>query len=156
MKNTLRSLILGLAALTTFAHAAPNDDPAAVATTVVTALVNGDADTVLSHTQILEPEDEKYAKEILGEAEYKKIVDEENQKLKAYIIDISKKLKKELKDVKDFNLKPSEITYTNADKTRAKTTFTLTVEYKDGSKMEKDDLTFPLIKTVQGWKVTLK
>ncbi len=152
MKNTLRSLILGLAALTTFAHAAPNDDPAAVATTFVTALVNGDADTVLSHTQILEPEDEKYAKEILGEAEYKKMVDEGNQKLKARIIDISK----EFKDVKDFNLKPSEITYTNADKTRAKTTFTLTVEYKDGSKMEKDDLTFPLIKTVQGWKVTLK
>ena len=152
MKNTLRSLILGLAALTTFAHAAPNDDPAAVATTVVTALVNGDADTVLSHTQILKPEDEKYAKEILGEAEYKKMVDEGNQKLKARIIDISK----EFKNVKDFNLKPSEITYTNADKTRAKTTFTLTVEYKDGSKMEKDDLTFPLIKTVQGWKVTLK
>ena len=152
MKDTLRSLILGLAAFTTFVHAAPNDDPAAVATTFVTALVNGDADTVLSHTQILEPEDEKYAKEILGEAEYKKMVDEGNQKLKARIIDISK----EFKNVKDFNLKPSEITYTNADKTRAKTTFTLTVEYKDGSKMEKDDLTFPLIKTVQGWKVTLK
>ena len=152
MKNTLRSLILGLAAFTTFVHAAPNDDPAAVATTFVTALVNGDADTVLSHTQILKPEDEKYAKEILGEAEYKKMVDEGNQKLKARIIDISK----EFKNVKDFNLKPSEITYTNADKTRAKTTFTLTVEYKDGSKMEKDDLTFPLIKTVQGWKVTLK
>ena len=149
MKNTLRSLILGLAAFTTFVHAAPNDDPAAVATTFVTALVNGDADTVLSHTQILEPEDEKYAKEILGEAEYKKMVDEGNQKLKARIIDISK----EFKDVKDFNLKPSEITYTNADKTRAKTTFTLTVEYKDGSKMEKDDLTFPLIKTEQGWKI---
>ena len=149
MKNTLRSLILGLAALTTFAHAAPNDDPAAVATTFVTALVNGDADTVLSHTQILEPEDEKYAKEILGEAEYKKMVDEGNQKLKARIIDISK----EFKDVKDFNLKPSEITYTNADKTRAKTTFTLTVEYKDGSKKGKDDLTFPLIKTEQGWKI---
>ena len=149
MKNTLRSLILGLAALTTFAHAAPNDDPAAVATTFVTALVNGDADTVLSHTQILEPEDEKYAKETLGEAEYKKMVDEGNQKLKARIIDISK----EFKDVKDFNLKPSEITYTNADKTRAKTTFTLTVEYKDGSKMEKDGLTFPLIKTEQGWKI---
>ena len=152
MKDTLRSLILGLAAFTTFVHAAPNDDPAAVATTFVTALVNGDADTVLSHTQILKPEDEKYAKEILGEAEYKKMVDEGNQKLKARIIDISK----EFKNVKDFNLKPSEITYTNADKTRAKTTFTLTVEYKDGSKMEKDDLTFPLIKTVQGWKVTLK
>ena len=149
MKNTLRSLILGLAALTTFAHAAPNDDPAAVATTVVTALVNGDADTVLSHTQILEPEDEKYAKEILGEAEYKKMVDEGNQKLKARIIDISK----EFKNVKDFNLKPSEITYTNADKTRAKTTFTLTVEYKDGSKKENDGLTFPLIKTEQGWKI---
>ena len=149
MKNTLRSLILGLAAFTTFVHAAPNDDPAAVATTFVTALVNGDADTVLSHTQILEPEDEKYAKEILGEAEYKKMVDEGNQKLKARIIDISK----EFKDVKDFNLKPSEITYTNADKTRAKTTFTLTVEYKDGSKKGKDDLTFPLIKTEQGWKI---
>ena len=149
MKNTLRSLILGLAALTTFAHAAPNDDPAAVATTVVTALVNGDADTVLSHTQILKPEDEKYAKEILGEAEYKKMVDEGNQKLKARIIDISK----EFKNVKDFNLKPSEITYTNADKTRAKTTFTLTVEYKDGSKKENDGLTFPLIKTEQGWKI---
>ena len=149
MKNTLRSLILGLAAFTTFVHAAPNDDPAAVATTFVTALVNGDADTVLSHTQILEPEDEKYAKEILGEAEYKKMVDEGNQKLKARIIDISK----EFKNVKDFNLKPSEITYTNADKTRAKTTFTLTVEYKDGSKKENDGLTFPLIKTEQGWKI---
>ena len=149
MKNTLRSLILGLAAFTTFVHAAPNDDPAAVATTFVTALVNGDADTVLSHTQILKPEDEKYAKEILGEAEYKKMVDEGNQKLKARIIDISK----EFKNVKDFNLKPSEITYTNADKTRAKTTFTLTVEYKDGSKKENDGLTFPLIKTEQGWKI---
>ena len=149
MKNTLRSLILGLAAFTTFVHAAPNDDPAAVATTVVTALVNGDADTVLSHTQILKPEDEKYAKEILGEAEYKKMVDEGNQKLKARIIDISK----EFKDVKDFNLKPSEITYTNADKTRAKTTFTLTVEYKDGSKKENDGLTYPLIKTELGWKI---
>ena len=85
----------------------------------------------------------------MGEAEYKKMVDEGNQKLKARIIDISK----EFKNVKDFNLKPSEITYTNADKTRAKTTFTLTVEHKDGSKKENDGLTFPLIKTEQGWKI---
>ena len=57
MKNTIRSLFLGLAALITFAHAAANDDPGVVAAVFGSALLQGDADTAISHMQIITPEE---------------------------------------------------------------------------------------------------
>ena len=160
MKNTLRSLILGLAALTIFAHAAANDDPDTVAAAFVSALLQGDADTAISHMQIITPEESERLKKEMGEAEYQKNINQLTQELKNMMVskvgknaDLHKMLKKEGGKI---HVSAGEITYTNADKTEAKVTVSMGVERKDGATAELDSDTYTLSKTVQGWKVTLK
>ena len=157
MKNTLRSLILGLAALTIFAHAAANDDPDTVAAAFVSALLQGDADTAISHMQIITPEESERLKKEMGEAEYQKNINQLTQELKNMMVskvgknaDLHKMLKKEGGKI---HFSTDEITYTNADKTEAKVVVTVTGERKDGTTAGPNKRTFLLRKTAQGWKV---
>ena len=149
MKNTIRSLILGLAALITFAHAAANDDPGAVA-----ALLNGDADTAISHMQIITPEESEQLKKEMGEAEYQKNVNQLTQELKNMIVSEAANIQKTLKEKGGkIHVSAGNVTYTNAKKTEAKVVVTVTGERKDGVTAGLNSQTFSLRKTTQGWKV---
>ena len=154
MKNTIRSLILGLAALITFAHAAANDDPGAVAAAFGSALLNGDADTAISHMQIITPEDSEQLKKEMGEAEYQKTVNQLTQELKNMIISEAANIQKTLKEKGGkIHVSAGNVTYTNAKKTEAKVVVTVTGERKDGATAGLNSQTFSLRKTTQGWKV---
>lgn len=155
MKNTLRSLILGLAALITFAHAAANDDPGAVAAAFGSALLQGDADTAISHMQIITPEESEQLKKEMGEAEYQKNVNQLTQQLKNMIVSEAAGIQKTLKENDGkIHVNAGEVTYTNAKKTEAKVVVTMKAERKDGATAEVGSETFTLSKTPQGWKVT--
>ena len=155
MKNTIRSLILGLAALITFAHAAANDDPGAVAAAFGSALLNGDADTAISHMQIITPEESEQLKKEMGEAEYQKTVNQLTQELKNMIVSEAANIQKTLKENDGkIHVNAGEVTYTNAKKTEAKVVVTMKAERKDGATAEVGSETFTLSKTPQGWKVT--
>ena len=155
MKNTLRSLILGLAALITFAHAAANDDPGAVAAAFGSALLQGDADTAISHMQIITPEESAQLKKEMGEAEYQKNVNQLTQQLKNMIVSEAAGIQKTLKENDGkIHVNAGEVTYTNAKKTEAKVVVTMKAERKDGATAEVGSETFTLSKTPQGWKVT--
>ena len=155
MKNTIRSLILGLAALITFAHAAANDDPGAVAAAFGSALLNGDADTAISHMQIITPEESEQLKKEMGEAEYQKNVNQLTQQLKNMIVSEAAGIQKTLKENDGkIHVNAGEVTYTNAKKTEAKVVVTMKAERKDGATTEVGSETFTLSKTPQGWKVT--
>ncbi|WP_298047994.1 hypothetical protein [uncultured Cardiobacterium sp.] len=155
MKNTIRSLILGLAALITFAHAAANDDPGAVAAAFGSALLNGDADTAISHMQIITPEESEQLKKEMGEAEYQKNVNQLTQQLKNMIVSEAAGIQKTLKENDGkIHVNAGEVTYTNAKKTEAKVVVTMKAERKDGATAEVGSETFTLSKTPQGWKVT--
>ena len=154
MKNTLRSLILGLAALITFAHAAANDDPGTVAAAFGSALLQGDADTAISHMQIITPEESERLKKEMGEAEYQKNINQLKQELKNMIVSGAADIQKTLKEQGgEIHFSTDEITYTNADKTEAKVVVTVTGERKDGTTAGPNKRTFLLRKTAQGWKV---
>lgn len=155
MKNTIRSLILGLAALITFAHAAANDDPGAVAAAFGSALLQGDADTAISHMQIITPEESEQLKKEMGEAEYQKNVNQLTQQLKNMIVSEAAGIQKTLKENDGkIHINAGEVTYTNAKKTEAKVVVTMKAERKDGATAEVGSETFTLSKTSQGWKVT--
>nr|WP_314383027.1 hypothetical protein [uncultured Cardiobacterium sp.] len=155
MKNTIRSLILGLAALITFAHAAANDDPGAVAAAFGSALLQGDADTAISHMQIITPEESAQLKKEMGEAEYQKNVNQLTQQLKNMIVSEAAGIQKTLKENDGkIHVNAGEVTYTNAKKTEAKVVVTMKAERKDGATAEVGSETFTLSKTPQGWKVT--
>ena len=155
MKNTIRSLILGLAALITFAYAAANDDPGAVAAAFGSALLNGDADTAISHMQIITPEESEQLKKEMGEAEYQKNVNQLTQQLKNMIVSEAAGIQKTLKENDGkIHVNAGEVTYTNAKKTEAKVVVTMKAERKDGATAEVGSETFTLSKTPQGWKVT--
>lgn len=154
MKNTIRSLILGLAALITFAHAAANDDPGTVAAAFASAVLQGDADTAISHIQIITPEESERLKKEMGEAEYQKHVNQGTQRLKNIIVSGSADRQKTLKEKGEkIHVSAGEITYTNADKTEAKVVVTVTGEREDGTTADPKSQTFSLRKTAQGWKV---
>ena len=155
MKNTLRSLILGLAALITFAHAAANDDPGTVAAAFGSALLQGDADTAISHMQIITPEESEQLKKEMGEVEYQKNVNQLTQQLKNMIVSEAAGIQKTLKENDGkIHVNAGEVTYTNAKKTEAKVVVTMKAERKDGATAEVGSETFTLSKTPQGWKVT--
>ena len=155
MKNTIRSLILGLAALITFAYAAANDDPGAVAAAFGSALLQGDADTAISHMQIITPEESEQLKKEMGEAEYQKNVNQLTQQLKNMIVSEAAGIQKTLKENDGkIHVNAGEVTYTNAKKTEAKVVVTMKAERKDGATAEVGSETFTLSKTPQGWKVT--
>lgn len=155
MKNTIRSLILGLAALITFAHAAANDDPGTVAAAFGSALLQGDADTAISHMQIITPEESEQLKKEMGEAEYQKNVNQLTQQLKNMIVSEAAGIQKTLKENDGkIHVNAGEVTYTNAKKTEAKVVVTMKAERKDGATAEVGSETFTLSKTLQGWKVT--
>lgn len=155
MKNTIRSLILGLAALIAFAHAAANDDPGAVAAAFGSALLQGDADTAISHMQIITPEESEQLKKEMGEAEYQKNVNQLTQQLKNMIVSEAAGIQKTLKENDGkIHVNAGEVTYTNAKKTEAKVVVTMKAERKDGATAEVGSETFTLSKTPQGWKVT--
>ena len=155
MKNTIRSLILGLAALITFAHAAANDDPGAVAAAFGSALLNGDADTAISHMQIITPEESEQLKKEMGEAEYQKNVNQLTQQLKNMIVSEAAGIQKTLKENDGkIHVNAGEVTYTNAKKTEAKVVVTMKAERKDGATAVVGSETFTLSKTPHGWKVT--
>ena len=155
MKNTIRSLILGLAALITFAHAAANDDPGTVAAAFGSALLQGDADTAISHMQIITPEESEQLKKEMGEAEYQKNVNQLTQQLKNMIVSEATDIQKTLKENDGkIHVNAGEVTYTNAKKTEAKVVVTMQAERKDGATAEVGSETFTLSKTPQGWKVT--
>ena len=155
MKNTIRSLILGLAALITFAYAAANDDPGAVAAAFGSALLKGDADTAISHMQIITPEESEQLKKEMGEAEYQKNVNQLTQQLKNMIVSEAAGIQKTLKENDGkIHVNAGEVTYTNAKKTEAKVVVTMKAERKDGATAEVGSETFTLSKTPQGWKVT--
>lgn len=155
MKNSIRSLILGLAALITFAHAAANDDPGAVAAAFGSALLQGDADTAISHMQIITPEESEQLKKEMGEAEYQKNVNQLTQQLKNMIVSEAAGIQKTLKENDGkIHVNVGEVTYTNAKKTEAKVVVTMKAERKDGATAEVGSETFTLSKTPQGWKVT--
>ena len=154
MKNTIRSLILGLAALITFAHAAANDDPGAVAAAFGSALLNGDADTAISHMQIITPEESEQLKKEMGETEYQKTVNQLTQELKNMIVSEAANIQKTLREKGGkIHVNAGEVTYTNAKKTEAKVVVTVTGERKDGVTAGLNSQTFSLRKTTQGWKV---
>ena len=155
MKNTIRSLFLGLAALITFAHAAANDDPGTVAAAFGSALLQGDADTAISHMQIITPEESEQLKKEMGEAEYQKNVNQLTQQLKNMIVSEAAGIQKTLKENDGkIHVNAGEVTYTNAKKTEAKVVVTMKAERKDGATAEVGSETFTLSKTPQGWKVT--
>ena len=155
MKNTIRSLILGLAALITFAHAAANDDPGSVAAAFGSALLQGDADTAINHMQIITPEESEQLKKEMGEAEYQKNVNQLTQQLKNMIVSEAAGIQKTLKENDGkIHVNAGEVTYTNAKKTEAKVVVTMKAERKDGATAEVGSETFTLSKTSQGWKVT--
>ena len=155
MKNTLRSLILGLAALITFAYAAANDDPGAVAAAFGSALLQGDADTAISHMQIITPEESEQLKKEMGEAEYQKNVNQLTQQLKNMIVSEAAGIQKTLKENDGkIHVNAGEVTYTNAKKTEAKVVVIMKAERKDGATAEVGSETFTLSKTPQGWKIT--
>ena len=155
MKNTIRSLILGLAALITFAHAAANDDPGTVAAAFGSALLQGDADTAISHMQIITPEEREQLTKEMGEAESQKNVNQLTQQLKNMIVSEAAGIQKTLKENDGkIHVNAGEVTYTNAKKTEAKVVVTMKAERKDGATAEVGSETFTLSKTSQGWKVT--
>ena len=155
MKNTIRSLILGFAALITVAHAAANDDPGTVAAAFGSALLQGDADTAISHMQIITPEESEQLKKEMGEAEYQKNVNQLTQQLKNMIISEAAGIQKTLKENDGkIHVNAGEVTYTNAKKTEAKVVVIMKAERKDGATAEVGSETFTLSKTPQGWKVT--
>ena len=155
MKNTIRSLILGLAALITFAHAAANDDPGTVAAAFGSALLQGDADTAISHKQIITPEESEQLKKEMGEAEYQKNVNQLTQQLKNMIVSEAAGIQKTLKENDGkIHVNAGEVTYTNAKTTEAKVVVIMKAERKDGATAEVGSETFTLSKTPQGWKVT--
>ena len=155
MQNTLRTLILGLAALITFAHAAPGDEPGAVAAAFGLALLAGDADTSIGHMQIITPEESAQLKKEMGEAEYQKTVNALTQGLKNMIVSDAADIQKTLKEKGGkTHVNADEVTYTNVAKTGAKVTLTVKAERKDGATAEVGSQTFSLVKTAQGWKVT--
>lgn len=142
MQNTLRTLILGLAALITFAHAAPGDEPGAVA-------------AAFGHMQIITPEESARLEKEMGEAEYQKNLDVLTQGLKNMIVSDAADIQKTLKENGGkIHVNVGEVTYTNAAKTGAKVTLTVKAERKDGATAEVGSQTFSLVKTAQGWKVT--
>ena len=155
MKNTIRSLILGLAALITFAHAAANDDPGTVAAAFGSALLQGDADTAISHMQIITPEESEQLKKEMGEVEYQKNVNQLTQQLKNMIVSEAAGIQKTLKENDGkIHVNAGEVTYTNAKKTEAKVVVTMKAERKYVATAEAGSETFTLSKTPQGWKVT--
>lgn len=153
--QTLRCLLLALAAFITFVHAAPDDDPEMIASTFYAAILSGDADTFIDHIQIIPPEESEQLKKEMGEAGYQKYVDELTQELRTLISSRSAELQETLKEngVK-ISFSTDGITYTNANKTEAKVAITLKGEKKDGTKMEGGNRTVTLVKTPQGWKIT--
>lgn len=154
MKKLIRTLLLGLTALITFAHAAANDDPGAVAAAFGSALLNGDADTAISHMQIITPEESEQLKKEMGEAEYQKTVNQLTQELKNMIVSEAANIQKTLKEKGGkIHVSAGNVTYTNAKKTEAKVVVTVTGERKDGATAGLNSQTFSLRKTTQGWKV---
>ena len=160
MKNILRPLLLGLATLIAFAHAAPEDDPGTVATAHYAAILNGDTDTAIRHMAFFITSKEiEWIKKEAGEdweAKYQKAQDNFKQQLEPELTQTFATVRETLqKTGATISLGTAKTTYTNADKTEANVAIPVKGEKKDGSKWE-DDVTLPLIKTPQGWKVMLK
>jgi len=118
------------------------------------AALPGDADTAISHMQIITPEESEQLKKEMGEAEYQKNVNQLTQQLKNMIVSEATDIQKTLKEKGGkIHVRAGEITYTNADKTEAKVVVIVTGERKDGATADLNSQTFSLRKTTQGWKV---